>query len=347
MPRLGTLARSVLVAATVLLWQGCASPGEEETPGPEASVRVEVDVAGSPMVKALGDATYSVNRILLLPFKKISEAGADDPSNFAPVYASARQLDVNLFTAYATIPSLDPASTYRMLVLGYAKTDYNYNPATPTAVSSNFSIGAETTPVTLANFRVKLASPVVTPEFFSGVCTAYGPGGTVVIGQSFKPQNTATLRGTLQRFVSGLSVNLTGVPGYVKKIELSAEQLVLAATAAPTAGTPVAWQTTGDSGNKLLATAVPSGGSVTIEKFLLPTLAARQTRLFLTVYYGSTSEQYTVKVQNLSGVSSSNRISFLPNHVVRITGTYANIGLGFQIGATINLDDPAWDGYDS
>lgn len=341
------LLRVVWAAGCLVLLQGCtAADGPDEMPEP--AVRVELDVLPG-QSKALGDAAYSVNRLLLLPFKKIDEAGADDAANFAPVYASARQIDVNSFTAYALIHNLDRTSTYRMAVIGYTRTDYNYNPSDPAAITGNFSIGAASTPVTLAGFHVKPASAVSVPEFFTCVCTAYG-AGDAAIGQSFSPQNVKTLKGTLQRLVSGVSLKITGIPAYVKSVTLSAEQLVQASAIAPaipsdTAGRPTVWQTAGDANNKVLATVAPdAGGTLTVEKLLLPTFSTRKTRLLMQVFYGSTSETYVVKVQDVAGVSAGNYLVFRPNRVVRITGSYGNIGLGFLLQAAINLDDNAWDG---
>lgn len=337
-----------VAGACWVLLAGCSKGEEpEDLQLPEEGVRVELVLPDIPS-KAIGDPTYAVNRLLLIPFKKIDETGADVASNFAPVYASAKQIDVRALTAHVLIPDLNPASTYRMLAIGYEKADYNFNPSAPEGVSNRFSIGAATAPVTLANFHLKTVSPVDVPEFFTVVCTAHGKGD-VAIGQSFKPATVKKLRGTLTRLVSGISVTINDIPTFVKSIQLSAEQLVIASTAAPvipadTAGRPTVWQTVGDAGTKILGTAVPAARIVKFEKLILPTFNVRKTRLMLKVSYGSTSETYTVKVPDKAGVSSTNYLMFRTNQAIRITGSYNNINLGFTISSTVNLDDNAWDG---
>lgn len=78
--------------------------------------------------------------------------------------------------------------------------------------------------------------------------------------------------------------------------------------------------------------------------FMLPTLDARKTLLYLDVIYAGITEQYTVKIADVANVVSGNRIILSPNHWVRIDGDYNKINLGFTLSNNINLDDNAWDG---
>lgn len=78
------------------------------------------------MSRAPGDAALSVNRILILPFRKTDEASSNDAANFIPEYSAARQLDVNSFPAVVTMLTLSAASTYQLLVIGYNRSDYDF-----------------------------------------------------------------------------------------------------------------------------------------------------------------------------------------------------------------------------
>ena len=51
-----------------------------------------------------------------------------------------------------------------------------------------------------------------------------------------------------------------------------------------------------------------------------------------------------MQITNEPNVVSGNRITFSPNHWVKITGNFTNSGLVFILSGTINLDDNAWDG---
>lgn len=53
--------------------------------------------------------------------------------------------------------------------------------------------------------------------------------------------------------------------------------------------------------------------------------------------YGIFTERYTVKLPDTPGVVSGNRIIFTPNHWVKVTGSYANINIGFTFAGNINL----------
>lgn len=334
-----TLCFLTVLLGTLFLG-GCSA--DEDLPEVPAEntvpVRFEIKSENLAFTRAPGDATLSVNRILILPFVKTNESLSNSAGNFTPVYSAARQLNVPSFPAVATMLNLLPASTYQIAVIGYNQSDYDFtNQLSP---SKRFDIGSVNTPTTLANLYLKPVSPVIVPEFFSCLGNAYS--GSVLQGTAFKPGQINYVTGNLKRIVSGLSLSLTGIPGYVSSVTLVAERLATASKA--TDGTPLSGQTAGDGGLKTFETQVPVAGAVNFRKFVLPTLESRNTLFYLDIKYGTVTERYTVKVSDMEGVSDNNRIIFTPNHWVKITGTYAAINLGFTISDNINLDDGVWDG---
>lgn len=308
----------------------------------KSNVKVEINLASrtSRSQEYLGSPGYSVDRILLLPFKKTDESLSNTDANFTPDYAAAKQLDVSSFPVLSMTMSLNSLSTYKILVLGFKRTDYNVSDQNN--ISRTFSLGATTTPVTLSNFHLQVMAATVVPELFAATCICYNNG--TLVGEYFKPFNLQdiSLKGTLNRVVSGLSLKVTDIPGYVTSVSLTADHLVKAIQ--PIGATPTLWQTTGDGENRILATQSPSGGIVSFENLLLPTTSGYATKLYLDLKYGTLTERYTVNVSNVTGVSSSNNITFTKNQVVSITGSYNTINLGFVLTANINLEDDIWDG---
>ncbi len=324
--------------ATLLLGS-CSTDDVAELPLEEGvPVRFEIKRDGI-MSRAPGDAALSVNRILILPFRKTDEASSNDAANFIPEYSAARQLDVNSFPAVVTMLTLSAASTYQLLVIGYNRSDYDFTGGG--GATKRFNIGSTDTPATLANLYLQPVNPTVVPEFFS--CFGNGYRGTTLVGPIFKPSQINYVTGTLKRLVSGFTLEVTNVPAYVNSMTLIAEQLVTATRA--TDGTALTWQTAGDGGTKTLATQAPVSGKVSFNQFLLAIPDSRKTLFYLDVSsYGLFTERYTVKLSDTPGVVSGNRIIFTPNHWVKVTGSYANINIGFTLAGNINLDDNAWDG---
>lgn len=329
---------AVLLGAFIL--GGCTA--EEDLPAapPENTVPVRFEIQSDNQVlsRAPGDITLSANRILILPFIKTNESLDNSAGNFIPVYAAAKQLNVSNFPAVSTMLNLVATSTYQILVIGYNQNDYDF--ANQASASKRFDIGSVTTPTTLHNLYLKPVSAIDVPEFFSCIGNAYS--GSTLKGNTFKPSEINYVQGNLKRRVSGLSLTMTGIPAYVSSITLVAERLVTASKA--TDATPLQWQTAGDAGLKVFEKQIPVAGKVSFNKFVLSTLDAQNTYLYLDVTYGIFTDRYTVKVADVAGVSAANRITFTPNHWVRITGTYASINLGFTIAGNINLDDNNWDG---
>lgn len=322
------------------LWLGGCSTDDIPLDQEVGTVSVPLSIMeeGGNLTRALGDATPSVNRVLILPFKKTNESLANDPVNFVPDYTTAKQIDINAFPLNTAMLRMTAGSTYQLMVIGYNRNDYDF--VNPAASGRRFDLGISGRPSTLADVNLKLINATDIPELFS--CMGSGYNGAVLVGGLFKPEQINNIKGTLTRISSGLTLNITNIPAYVTSIRLRAEQLVTAVKAAD--GTPVQWQIVGDTGVRTLGLSTPVSGKVTFNTFMLPTLDARKTLLYLDVIYAGITEQYTVKIADVANVVSGNRIIFSPNHWVRIDGDYNKINLGFTLSYNINLDDNAWDG---
>lgn len=284
--------------------------------------------------------SYSTNRILVLPFQKLDTSLPDDNAdNYVPAWNFAHQWDVNSFPVQSLTLGLLKSFTYKVMVIGYQQSDYDYY--NQGAVSNLVELATQPTPTTLANFQLAPKSAWIVPEFFACFLTASQDG--TPIGTVFTPgDNTSiSLSGQLKRFVSGLSVTVTGIPGYVKSMTLVAEKMVKAVVVNDTTASAV--QVSGDNENRVIQKLVPSAGTVNFNVFLLPTLSTNMSKYSLVVEYDSTTETYQIQVPD-SEVSQGNSIILLANGMVNITGSYATINIGFEISRTINLDDPAWDG---
>ena len=283
---------------------------------------------------------YSVNRILVLPFQKLNAALPDDRAdNYVPAWNFAHQWDVSSFPTQSLTLKLLKSFTYKILVIGYKQTDYDYY--NQNTVANLVELASQPTPTTLANFQLAPKSPTVVPEFYTCLCTATVNG--ILSGTAFTPSDASTisLSGQLRRFVSGLTVSVTNVPSFVKSMTLTAGNLVKVVQVNDTIATSV--QVPGDNQSRVLQKLTPTSGNVNFSVFLLPTQNVNKTTFSLVVRYGSTSETYLIKVPD-SQVSQSNNVILRPNGIVNISGDYSKINLGFQICRTIDLDDNAWDG---
>lgn len=324
----------------LVVFGGCSSEDYRDLSPIESPIPVHLTITGiNCHSRAPGDAAMSVNRILIIPFRKTNENLSNDPANFIPDYGSARQLNVGSFPTVATMLNLSPLSTYQLAIIGYNQNNYDF--MNQNDALRKFSITSISTPATLANVCLQLTDATVVPEFFS--CLGIGYMNSTMAGPAFKPSQINNVKGTLVRLVSGLSLQINNVPGYVKSMTLVAERLVTGIRASDAA--PLTWQTAGDGNFKTLGTRTPVSGTVNFNLFMMPTTAARSTLLYLDVAYGNGfTERYTVKVTDSTGVVSGNRIIFNSNHWVKITGDYSSVNLGFTLTNNINLDDNAWDG---
>lgn len=330
-------AFTLLCCGTTMLVSSCNKTENDSSGMKDVAISLLID---EELTRAfVDDNTHTVNRLLIIPFKKTSEGATNDDVNFIPSYSFVEQIDITQFPLNNAIVNLPVGTTHKILILGFNSSDYNFSDRTNPA--NRFDIGSINTPTTLANFHVYPKSPTVVPEFFSCICDVYN--GATLVGSTFKPEQGYSLRGNLKRIVSGLSVTITNIPSYVTSIALAAENLTRATKASN--GSALLSQTTGDGGSRLFENKVPDAAkSVSFHKFLLPVPAANKTRLFLDVKVGVLTTRYTVKVLNDGIVSSSNKYTFLPNNAINISGNYSQIDSGLQIDCQINLDDNKWDG---
>ncbi len=321
-----------LLLCAALLLAGCS---REQPPGPAGTmVDVAVTFTGEGTVASRAfSSTHTVDRVLLLPLVKTGVA--DVPESYAPNFALAKQVDIGSFPASGLTLRLLKGVTYKVLAIGYNHVDYDR--ANPGAAGRRFSIAAAASPATLANLQLVPTSPASVPEFFSCFCTAPG-------GQTFVAREGVSLSGTLKRIVSGLSVQVGSVPAYVTSVKLMAEMLVTASS--PADGSPLQWQGAAATSTNVLGTRVPASGSVSFDVFLLPTLDARATRLFLDVIGpGSNTTRYEVKVNDATtGLAVSNILPFHPNNILSLTGTFTTFNISFTLTGSLNLDTDIWDG---
>lgn len=330
---------SLWLLPVLLIMSACAKT-DDNVPAPgDHKVTVELDLNSTVPLqsRAIGDNTSTVNRLLILPFQKVNESDPDVETSFQPNYDLAAQVDVSSFPLTSARLELLSTYSYRVLVIGYNQNDFNYR--APTS-SNKFTIGSSTSPANLSNFYLYPKSAAQVPEFFSVVCTATDNGTN--IGSTFKPSPSVKLSGNLTRKVSAISVTITNVPPLVSSVTLVADHLTQNIKA--TDGTPLLWQTAYDPTNKLSTKTVPLNGTVVLEAYLLPVTETRKTPLYLDINVGGLIQRYTIKVNDVSGVSSGNQIYFPMNYVVNISGNYSLIDFGFTVTGYINLDDNAWDG---
>ena len=331
----------LLWSIAILMLSGCSQNEIAEEPDRQIiSVPVEITGLQTNKEKSIETQPYTVNRVLLLPFKKIDEGiSANNESNFAPDYTAARQVNVNALTSYMTMLNLSANSTYKILVIGYNQNDYNFNDQSN--VNNKFSLGSVSNPTLLNNIQLLTKSAASVPEFFIATCQSYN--NTNVTGEYFKPPQIKTLKGNLTRLVSGLNIEITDIPTYITSITLVAEKLVKGIQPVSTIATVV--QSASDADNlKTFSTQIPASAKVSFNHYLLPTLDINKTKLYLDIKYGIFTERYIIKVPDTNGVLSGNSITFSPNHVVKISGNYSNINIGFVLSYSINLDDDNWDG---
>jgi len=308
--------------------------------GKSILVPVEINSISIMRTKSIENEPYTVNRILLLPFKKINESliGNDD-SNFSPEYAAARQVDINSNVSGVEMLNLTENATYKVLVIGYNRNDYDFSD--PQNVYHRFSIASTDTPALLTNMYLHSESAVSVPEFFIATCFPYDD--TDMSSGYFKPIETERLKATLTRLVSGLNVVISNIPDNVTSVSLVAEKLVNGIRIKDLTATTVRTLTDADE-LKTFSIQAPVSGQVSFNHYLLPTFDTYNTKLYLDVTIGSLTERYEVKLPDVSGISSANSLSFLPNEVIKISGSYLRIQSGFEINYSINLDDNSWDG---
>lgn len=326
-------AHWIIIAGTLLI-AGCSRGDEREIIVQEKHVPVQLEVGYESGLdtRALEDGAQNVNRITVLFFQKINESGSNtDDTNFTLQSAYTLQQDIASFPAQAS-NTIATGHTYRAYIVGYNQTDYDNG-------VGRFGFVSPAGGQTLDKYDIFLNLPTSVPQFFIASCSANQ--GSTDLGTAFTPTTSdpVKLKATLQRAVSGISLSITGIPAFVQSISLRAGNMVTAMKITDGNSTQLA----AGGANKTLATLPPASGNILFENLLLPVWNGNTTFLYLDVKYGSTTETYRVKVQD-SAISTGDNITFAPNTVVKITGTYNNIQLGFLISDNVNLDDNAWDG---
>lgn len=284
--------------------------------------------------------THSVNRILVLPFQMVNQAlPTSDSTNFVPVWSSARQYDLNALPVNNLKIRLFPSNTYKIMILGYNRNDYDYKQ--PSVGTNRVYITNQPDPTTLANFRLFPRGANEVPEFFTCFCAVKRNGVAIGTAFQFNKDDTFVLEGELTRLVSGLIFTLTNIPSFITSVTLKAENMVKATRVIDRSVALV--QTTGDSEERTIRTLIPVNGQVKFSEYLLPTNTTNPTLLYLDIALGSTVQTYTVTIAG-AVLPADSRITLLPNEVVSITGRYDKINYGFVIDRNINLDDDQWDG---
>lgn len=331
----------ILWGLFILVLSGCVQDEMIEPTGEEL-VSIPVEVNGFPFnqTRSIETQPYTANRVLVLPFKKIDEnISTNDDSNFAPYFAAARQVELHTNITHITMLNLPAGSTYKILAVGCNQHDYDLN--NPGSPGNTFDIGSVNNPTLLSNVHLLARSAAVVPELFTAIGQSYHDGNG--IGAYFKPEQINSIKINLTRLVSGLNIEIANVPDHVTSITLVAEKLVKGVQ--PIGGAATIVQASGDADQlKTFSTQLPVSGRVSFNHYILPTMDANKTKLYLDVQYGIFKERYEIKVPDTDGVSALNSITFMPNHVVKISGDYANINFGFSLSYAINLDDNNWDG---
>lgn len=331
----------ILWGLLILILSGCVQNEMIEPTGEEiVSIPVEVSGFSFNQTRSIETQPYTANRVLVLPFKKIDEnISTNDDSNFAPYFAAAREADLSSASTYITMLNLPAGSTYKILAVGCNAHDYDLN--NPGSSGNTFDIGSLNNPTLLSNIHLLARSAAVVPEFFTAIGQSYYNGNSA--GAYFKPEQINSIKINLTRLVSGLNIEIANVPDYITSITLVAEKLVKGVQ--PISGAATVVQASGDADNlKTFSTQLPVSGRVSFNHYILPTMDVNKTKLYLDVQYGIFKDRYVIKIPDTAGVSSQNSLIFMPNHVIKISGDYANINFGFSLLYTINLDDNSWDG---
>lgn len=331
---------ALLYSIIILVLSGCSLKSESTADQDiRLSLMVGRDNAVMPFLD-VGTATQSVNRILIIPFQKLNVNLPDsDSANFIPAWNFIRQYDIDDFPVNSLEIGLPESFTYKVYILGYNRNDYDYHQ--PMASTNRFDITSQPASVTLAGFRLYPKVSTDIPEFFTCICTASVNGVSAGNVFTLTRNSNITLKGKLQRIVSGLGVYIKNIPAFVNSISLSAGDLVKSIKICT--NQPDLVQSAGDGENRVIRELIPQNGTVRFNEFLLPTGITNKTRFYLNVTYGAQNTRYTINVPD-SEVSLSQQIILQPNQAVTVSGDFSLTGISFSIDYTINLDDNKWDG---
>jgi len=279
-----------------------------------------VDVSG---------VSYNIDRALIIPFRKTGE-GVDD-TNFIPDYSYVTHKTIAQGGVADVKLHLMAGAIYKVLVVGYKNEDY-----TP-AISSNnrFVLGGVSDPVSLANYAVKATEPNNMPEVFACICEASLNGSS--IGEAFAADENISISGNLKRLVSGISLTIENVPKFVTSVSLISGNLIEASRLTD------AMVMTARSEESILEVVVPSDNKISFFRYLLAGGATYSTSLSLDILVGGSTKRYLVRVPD-SETTTNNTFIFYPNQIIKVTGDYSKIDVGFTLTHMINLDDDGWDG---
>lgn len=325
-----------LIGSTLL---GCVQNEEiTQSASKTIAIPIEINRLVKNIARSIDTQPYTVNRVLILPFKKIDETIlTNDDNNFNLDQTAIKQVELTGNPTYLTMLELTPGATYKIVAIGYNQNNYDIN--NPALVKTFDLLYSE--PNLLYSLYYYAMSAAAITDFFTATGMSYTH--TTQTGYYFKPENINTLRINLTRSVSGLSVEIADIPEYVTSITLVAEKLVQSVSLSNFEALTIQNETADDK-LKTFSTQVPDAGYIHFDHYLLPTFGIHSTRFYLDIQLGSLTERYLIKVNDVAGISSGNKISFYPNQVVKISGSYANINLGFTLNYSINLEDNTWDG---
>ncbi|MBK5722938.1 hypothetical protein JGH11_18880 [Dysgonomonas sp. Marseille-P4677] len=302
------------------------------------SVPIEINGFAEDLTKSIENQPHTVNRVLILPFKKIDEtASTNDDNNFNLDQANVKQVELNNSPTYETMLPLTQGATYKIFAIGYNNNNYDINNPN---LDNKFDL-LYLAPNILYDFYYYSKSATAISDFFTAIGISYNDD--IQVGEYFKPEEIKTLKIDLVRSVSGLNLEIVNIPAYVTSITLVAEKLVQSVFLVDLEYLNIQSEIANDN-LKTFSTQIPVAGNVSFNHYLLPTFDVNKTKFYLDIKLGSLTERYLLKVNDVEGVSSNNSISFYPNQVVKISGDYSNINLGFTLSYSINLDDDNWDG---
>ncbi|NMA73830.1 MAG: hypothetical protein GX963_06635 [Bacteroidales bacterium] len=310
----------------------------EPKDGKRIFVPLEIGGIKRIQTKSLETQPHIVNRVLLLPFKKIDESiPTNEEDNFNLDQTSLKQVEIKESPTFLTMLELEQGSTYTIFAIGYGNNDYNINDADQ---DRKFDL-SYSVPDILQTLYLQSVSATDVSGFFSAIGISHD--NVLEIGKYFKPEGIKTIKVNLTRSVSGLSLEIRNIPSSVTSITLIAEKLVQSVFLTDLEFLHVVSEIENEA-LKTFSTQIPDVGSVSFDHYLLPTFSVNRTRFYLDVQSGIFTERFLMKVNDVAGISSNNSISFYPNQLVKISGDYSNIDIGFTLDYSINLDDDDWDG---
>ncbi len=329
---------SLLFSAAVILLAGCSPEGRGNAAGGgKANVGVTFDGGGLWFTKAIGN-THNVDRLLLMPFSKIDLSGGDVIENFEIEMESIRQVEVESFPITTTI-SLSKGTQYLLVGLGYNHESYDIDESAGKEMGLVFG----GIPSNIINLLLGLSNtPAIfsVPQIFRCFCYTFD-AQTI-----FTASDGLQLGGVLMRMMGGLSVEIDNIPDDVTSISLRADMLTR--TIYVSNGAAAFYDQTPQIDTNLLGTQAPVEGSVSFDTMVYSTHADFPTTLYLDVVKGAADPvRFEVKVNDESGVSLNNALTFRSNSIVSISGDYNDIDKGFTIEVGgIDLDSGDWDGLD-